>query len=213
MEITMKKLLLPLLLLSTLFSGGAIAQTDFEKIDNHVANSNRLHTLSSRICNAWYGEPDIPDYSNQLIVEYLVKHNLPKPTPENIAHFLNTNKNNGMTCSDGSNYIKRAIVEDHYKPFIYKYIIKRFRKTNPQFDFNAVDMFEGKPESVLDFIDRILAGKHPERPLSTQYEKEVKRLRRALEITFGALKFEDFSPEMKAEYLNKQHHSAPTPTR
>jgi hypothetical protein len=118
------------------------------------------------------------------------------------AETLNSSKEY-LKCYYNENFFKVAILENSYKSIFYKYIAKKFRKTNPKFDFNVIDVVGGKPETILDYIDAILRGEKG--ALRTpRYIKDVKKLRRFLSHEtkgFGAKKFVDLPPALQKEAL------------
>lgn len=165
---------------------------------DYKPNEAKLLTLAFRICSNWSQVADVAGTTHNLITTYIKDNHLGGTTDLDVLNFLNTNKDY-LQCEKSTNFFKVAIFENKYQSLFYKYIAKKFRKTNPKFDFNVVDIVNEQPETILDYIDSLLRGEKAT-ILTPKYVKDVKKLRRLLVKMFEAKNFEDLPLETRNKY-------------
>ncbi len=143
-----------------------------------------------------------------IIYKYFQRHNLGEANKENIIRFINANKDY-LNCAGESrgNFIKVAIAKIHYSEVIKGYLfpISKRNNANVEVDFNAVEMVNGKPETIVDFIDALIADEVEGYSFSNQTKDELKRLRRVLvdeQRGFAAKRFAELPKEIQDQYLS-----------
>ena len=142
-----------------------------------------LSVLSAR--NAT-GE-DIPT----LIKNEFAKHlsiNVADPDYQTkITQFWNANQND-FICSgkiqeryrESEHLLKRMINLNEDSNFFYRFLLK-----DKQVDVNAIEYVDGEPETIIDFLDKIIPDPNKDRYYS---KKELIKLRKNLIKHFGAKK-------------------------
>jgi hypothetical protein len=161
--------------------------SDVEKIAN--ARDPKLVELSNTICKRLsryqaQGHSTPQEILESNILSYL---NISKDTPnyrKKITSFWNKNFSNlvctwadfGMTAPQ--HLSKRIIDMDLHKQVYYKYLLR-----DKEIDINGIDIVDGRKETILDYIDGILAD--PE--AGDKYNvKEIKKLKRMFVKHFDA---------------------------
>lgn len=171
----------------------AVAEVQDEKI--------KLKVLAGRICYLYSQSGQIPKDTKKLISDYMTSNDYSQPTLANMIKFLNHNKNN-LQCS-GRSFIKEAINQRVYKPMVYSLLTSEFDTGDEYINFNAIDVVDGKPETIVDYMDYIIANGEKR---GEQYIKEVSELRDYLmdeEDGFAAKRFKDL-PQDEQELWRKK---------
>lgn len=151
----------------------------------------KLQDLATQICGLYKASTNIPGDTKELVSSYMIENDMGAPTTANMIKFLNQNKNH-LQCY-GRNYIKYSVIKKSYEPMIYKLLTSELVADNNFIDFNAVDIVNGKPETLLDYIDSIIAD--PDY-IGTNHYTEIKKLRAHLtdkKNGFGAKNHSDLS--------------------
>jgi hypothetical protein len=170
---------------------------------------NSLRGLANNICTE-YGRSggNLKETIPNEFKKYFQRHNLGEANKENIIRFINANKDY-LNCAGESrgNFIKVAIAKIHYSEVIKGYLfpISKRNNANVEVDFNAVEMVNGKPETIVDFIDALIADEVEGYSFSNQTKDELKRLRRVLvdeQRGFGAKRFAELPKEIQDQYLS-----------
>ena len=107
-----------------------------------------------------------------------------------VTQFWNANQND-FICSgkintqyrESEHLLKRMINLNEDSNFFYRFLLK-----DRQVDVNAVEYVDGEPETIIDFIDKILLTPEMQRYYSV---KELQKLKKNLIKHFGAKKAVD----------------------
>lgn len=204
-----------LLLLSAILSLNITASMASDKAvsgDSRKTTSytplTKLQKLGTRLCMLYTDSRDIPKDATQVMVDYLTKNTSIKPTNANIVRFINQNQDE-LDCVDDNglrrNFVKIAIKGRHHLSMISGYLMDTLLLDEVLLDFNAVDIVNGKPETVLDYLDAVLDGSAGIK-VTANMRKEFTNLRFTLsdeEDGFGAKNFEDLPQAVKNKYLVK----------
>jgi hypothetical protein len=174
-------------------------QAELTNIEEHnkEIKKDSLSFLANKICTffilAAEGSNEAIDrvafnFENTILDYINVSRDIPKEKKEKvIGDFLNKNSKY-LLCTlkeeqgrPTEHIFKCAIRTRLYPQVFFRYLLS-FK--NPQIDFNATEKHNGKNETVLDYLDRLIASEGFE---ESYYENEVKRLRRTLAMErFGA---------------------------
>ncbi|WP_027671329.1 hypothetical protein [Rheinheimera baltica] len=107
-----------------------------------------------------------------------------------VTQFWNTNQNDFICLGkintqyrESEHLLKRMINLGEDSNFFYRFLLK-----DKQVDVNAVEYVDGEPETIIDFIDKILLTPEMQRYYSV---KELQKLRKNLIKHFGAKKAVD----------------------
>jgi hypothetical protein len=180
-----------------------------------VANYKKLtpiNSLADSLCRLYRFSKDVPTDAKEEISSFMIKNNKGKPTLPNMILFLNKNKDE-LHCETGKgrrNFIKEAITVAYHNPMINNFLIEKFlldEEGSPMIDFNAVDIINGQPETVLDYLDSVLDGTAKIK-LNANSREDLENLRFTLadeKDGFGANNFKDLHDEVKQKYLEKTH--------
>lgn len=153
-----------------------------------------LESLSIDLClkildSAMHGQEKTGDNLERQILHYL---SITKETPnykEIIAKFWNEHSDKFIclytsmhTPNTPQHLAKRALDLGIHNYYFNRYL---FRFKNPKIDFNEIEIVNGEEETIIDYIDKILAREKD----NTNYELDsVKNLRNVLVRKFGAKK-------------------------
>ena len=177
---------------------------DIEKITKHD-NSKAIRALSASICNIYsLSGVNIAKDTKIAIKDHMKQHeNNSNPTGAQMLQFLNKNRHK-MTCSDRNgvqkNYMKYAFDRraqgDLFEALFMDDLIPD--DLSVLIDVNAVSYTGpgGTPETVLDYMDKIIDGKGRSRG----FIDEVKALRELLIEDLGAKKFKDLPADEQARF-------------
>ncbi len=161
----------------------------------------KIEKLGWKFCHLYTNSRDIPGDARKAIKDYMLKNNEGEPTLENMINFMNRNKDQ-LRCGD-RNYIKKAVATSSMEAMIYKFLSGELDNDDIYIDFNAVDIIDGKPETVLDYLDKVIAG---EGNHSSVYVVEVKKLRNFLadeDDGYSAKKFNELPASVRAKYTTQ----------
>jgi len=94
---------------------------------------------------------------------------------EKLEHFWNVNKND-FNCEANSHYggqhiLKVMVDMQMYEPTLIKYFLSK--KTGYRLNMNAFEVVNGKPETIVDYLQQIMEGKNSSENYDT---RAVRRL-------------------------------------
>jgi hypothetical protein len=184
---------------------------DLRKIASYTPLT-KLQKLGGLLCQLYTDSRDIPKDATQIMTNYLNENTSIKPTNENIVKFINKNQDE-MDCSDElglrRNYVKMAIKGNTHRTMISDYLMDTLLLDDVMLDFNAVDIVNGQPETVLDYLDSVLDGSAGIK-VTENMRKEFNNLRFTLsdeEDGFGAKNFKDLPMSVQKRYLEDQMYA------
>jgi hypothetical protein len=184
---------------------------DLRKIASYTPLT-KLQKLGTRLCMLYTNSRDISKDATQIMTNYLNENTSIKPTNVNIVKFINTNQDE-MNCSDEiglrRNFIKMAIKGNSHRTMISDYLMDTLLLDDALLDFNAVDIVDGQPETVLDYLDSVLDGSAGIK-VTKLMRKEFTNLRFTLadeEDGFGAKNFKDLPKNVQNRYLEDQMYA------
>mgnify|MGYP000165054315 CR=1 FL=1 len=164
----------------------------------NTSASKNIIKLSNEICAIYRDDgTKIAKYVDSAIKVHLKEYEaISNPTPEQIIHFLNRNKN-AMTCGkDNKNYMMVSF--EHGRAYDQLFNVLFFdwllsEDESQWVDINAVS-FSGKPtgrgpETLLDFMDRVLEKETQD----NGKVREMKSLIETFETYLGGKRFKDLS--------------------
>ena len=198
----MKYLLLGILLSCSLFASAVHQHSNSKPL-------TELQLLGTRLCMLYTDSRDIPKDATQIMVNYLTENTSIKPTTVNIIKFINQNQDE-MDCSDDRgirrNFVKMAIKGRHHGSMISAYLMDTLLPEDEEtmLDYNAVDIINGKPETILDYLDAVLDGSAGLK-VTENMRKDFNNLRFTLidvDDGFGAKHFKDLPKAVQAKYLH-----------
>jgi len=178
---------------------------DIEKITKHD-NSKAIGALSARICAIYsLSGVNIAKDAKKAIKSYMRRHeNNSNPTGAQILQFLNKNRHK-MTCKDRNgvekNYMKYAFDRSAQGSLFEALFMDDLIPDDLSvlINVNAVSNTGpgGTPETVLDYMDKIIDGKDSSRA----FIGEVKALREILIEDLGAKNFKDLPADEQAKFI------------
>jgi len=130
---------------------------------------------------------------------------------EQIAAYLNKHKDD-MVCGDDNKLYTKVAFErgahlELFEDLIFDQIISKKVKEPTLLDMNAVDFSNnGKPETLLDYIDNIIAVWENDKTDSVYSDdgiQDVKDIRDILFIDFKAKTFTQLPADLQAKYLKQ----------
>jgi hypothetical protein len=185
--------------------------SDLRKIASYKPLTD-LQLLGTRLCMLYTDSRNIPKDATKVMVDYLSKNTSIKPTNANIVKFINENQDE-LDCSDElglrRNFVKMAIKKRHHGSMISGYLMDTLLLDEVMLDFNAVDIVNGQPETVLDYLDSVLDGSAGIK-VTENMRKEFNDLRFTLsdeEDGFGAKNFKDLPKNVQKRYLENQMYA------
>ena len=187
------------------------APEGFRNIENYI-KLTPINLLADSLCSLYTSSRDVPADAKKRISAFMIKNHNGEPTLPNIIRFLNKNKDelHCVTSNGRRNFIKEAITMAFHNPMINNFLIEDFlldEEDSPMIDFNAVDIINGQPETILDYLDSVLNGKAKIK-LDSGSKEDLENLRFTLadeDDGFGAKNFENLPDKIKQNYLEKSH--------
>lgn len=169
-------------------------------------DDSRFLGLAEAICG-YYGSTgaNFQTKFNEAMKSHMGKfENTPNPTPKQIVDYLNRNKDK-MTCGSGKNeknYMMVAFDESAHIVLFQKIFRGQYiaQDRSARIDVNVVSYTgeNGAPETLVDYLDRMLA----ENKRSEGILKQVKKLRKYFVIKLDGKKFSELPVETQAKYLH-----------
>lgn len=162
---------------------------------------SEMKVLAGKICATFEnsilttGTP-IKDFEGILVNHIRNTTNKP-PNRAEITRFLNQHKNylicNKVGESHEAHHIyKRIVSVDLHRHLFYKYLLR-----DKNIDLNAIDMAAGKPETLLNYLDRVETL--PKYQDQENFLKEVAKLkRRVSHPKYGGKRAKDLPSETLA---------------
>ncbi len=193
----MKRVLLGIMLITLSFGANA---KEVAKVDD----TKRIKTLAQGICVMYnLSGSNIAKDVKEMIVKYMAKYEGNKnPTGAQILQFLNTNKHK-MTCRRNGvekNYMKVVFDRRAYRALFSELFFNDLKPKDGSVlpDVNAVSLTgsKGTPETVLDYMDRLISTNKGGRA----YTKQVKSLRKTFIKYLGAKKFTELPAAEQAKH-------------
>jgi|GEM_PF-2425070 len=185
MKLTMTALLLFISLAAMAKNAPSLLNTPLPHIPANPEMEKFGNSLCISLVNATVtGKNTVKTMENKI----LIKMNLSRSTPsyqDKIIEFWNQN-NRYFICKgkinsntrDSEHIMKRALALKMHQHVFYKFLLKH-RHT----DVNAVEWVNGQPETVLDYLDNILADPKAE---DKYIVRDIQRLRDVLSKVFNA---------------------------
>ena len=181
----------------TFLSALLLASITFSVHADSTSNTKQAHQVQNRkfaqdLCFAVHrarnmsGE-DIPTLIKNEFAKHLGINVTDADYQTKVTQFWNANQND-FICSgkintqyrESEHLLKRMINLNEDSNFFYRFLLK-----DKQVDVNAVEYVDGEPETIIDFIDKILLTPEMQRYYSV---KELQKLRKNLIKHFGAKK-------------------------
>lgn len=165
---------------------------EFEKVlgDLEEHEIKKLKLLANNICSAFDTAQRNPEYDLLESVNSFIVHHLEldkeKNNTEEIFNFWKDNSKylicelENAKARTSQHVLKRAIALEYHQQVFYQYL---FRIDEPDLVFNAVEIVDNRKETILDYIDDIIASDDFEKHYNTG---EVKKLRKLLANKFNA---------------------------
>ena len=173
------------------------------KIARH--DDSKIRSLAQSICT-FYGLAGVNFEAmfNTKVKRYMSDfEGINNPTPKQITDFLNRNKDK-MTCGSGKNkknYMMVAFDESSHISLFRKVFQRQYMKKDRSaiIDVNAVSYTGpgGTPETVIDYMDGVLADKSNAEGIL----KEVTKLRKFFVKKLGAKNFKDLPADEQAKFI------------
>jgi hypothetical protein len=125
---------------------------------------------------------------------------------EKLEHFWDVNKND-FICEANSHYGKQHILKvmvdmQLYRPILIKYFLSK--KTGYKLNMNAFEVVNGKPETIVDYLQEIMEGKNSSENYDT---RSLRRLLVILKRKFNGKSGEQLLVEnpmlLKQDVVNK----------
>ncbi len=182
------------------FRGAVGLEESVQKIARKVAkvDVNKSALLASRICGEYSssGESIVTDIKQQITSHMKKYEGISSPSKGQIIQFLNKNRHQ-MNCGDDKNFLKHAFDQGRHNAVIEELFGIDMASKGEYIDFNAVDFSSGNPETVLDYIDGMIAsGKH-----SDSFIEEVEDLREMMVEDLGAKHYKNLTKSEKEEAM------------
>lgn len=171
-----------------------------------LSDETSIGKLSKRLCELydlyWLGITKRPlgDELSALLKQHIQMHVYPDSQSNNevstrlqLTNFIDVNKNS-LNCY-GRNYLKRAVVGDAsahhqgvYNEVFYDWLFDLLDTSTGPIDFNAIDWIGGTGETLMDYLDKILARQVPH-GLGAEDLSQIQGLRDKLRRDYGAKRF------------------------
>lgn len=185
----MKRLITIILIFITYF---AFAQKENKEVQHQISESEieNLHNLANKICLTFTvvsidNSNNLKERVNNLILDYLSLDKREDNTKA-VTQFWNE-KSECLICNtktaQGRNpehVLKRAVSLLFHREIFFHYL---FSFKDPKIDFNAIEIVDGQEETLLDYIDNIIASDDFEMNFNTA---EVIKLRKILAVKYDA---------------------------
>jgi hypothetical protein len=167
-------------------------QAQKDSIEISELEKKELRVLANQIATKFTIAKEVNNKNLVIQVNELIENYLDLNHSENnkkeILIFWNT-KSQYLICDTGTkksreseNILKRAIYLKLYPEMFFSYLMS-FK--DPTIDFNAIEVVDGKNETILDYIDNIME----EQDVELNYNaSQVRKLRKILATQFGAKK-------------------------
>jgi hypothetical protein len=169
-----------------------ISQTqaqDWSKLTKEEQQS--LKTLSARLCaqlqlSKTAGDKDA---GMQIEIHFLDELNITRKDPDykiKVAEFWNK-YSEYFICNDGTarrnpqHFLKRVVDMDYYKKVLYDFLLSD--EEEYPISVNAIEIYKGKEETLLDYLNIILSDPNNEELYSF---KEIEFLRSIIIEDYGA---------------------------